>query len=881
LLAGTTIDNLFTSSASRFSFEEFMNKRKCSLLILVCTAWFLGSIGCSRRAEQNGLTDAVVEIGPSSRDSRLELTPLPLNQMQDRLRINAPMATSDFLRATINISDLGESIGAQEIQELAKKLKLSHYSGKGNFLGTTFSSSVYPQAFVGEGELIAKPALREIAGDLQTAVSEINRLLLRSKKEYRWPTHLDTLEEGILAADRFIVWFSHGIAPLPINPLLKKPVVAAIGAEYGKARPFLLKASQNLEQAQSLGQAVSTVRNLAKGLNFEIPGETAKQLEAASSLARSLTAMKSSQEALGVVIQVWRLIPPEDRESVFRSRASEFYDFLKDKDDASLRCLEATFCLNPIIEVAKRVIILPKISEYGVQRLKGEINVASRDYLIATVLDFAADYFPTVPDLISREMQSQQRQYTALIQAVLRDFRGFVTPRLNKWAQAKFTRPLRMFPAPQIKVNLRSSRNVVTEAVNQKNTSSDAESVGLSLATAHLGLAPSEAELRHQLVEPILQLLSISGFRQTSGAIYPSLMFPLLGERSQVFDIKKLLQGKVPFAIPNQLSFQKNLQLNRATVKAASSVMSQAEILRGLARQIKFHRDWETNSFDSALGKYLAEELVAEAPQGAIGESIFPKSVIFSLAVGNAGALLQNIVLPSSPAFLLLPEGELLWGERYEEIGEGRISTVAGLVDIVNGQRASRVDTLAVARFSLALNEFIDATEGIENSNAAPLKERLDSGKTVLDEVVRARRYLRLFQLGLTNYLTSVAQTSRGGFRRYVDLSELGEPKKDSGGEDLITTATAIRALVASSNRFEMRVFSWAALDGYYFMNRNLWDRQWQFYRTSPEANAAPDLSQVSEVLMALHALKPFMPVGAQQQFENLANPWLRALAEW
>ena len=218
---------------------------------------------------------------------------------------------------------------------------------------------------------------------------------------------------------------------------------------------------------------------------------------------------------------------------------------------------------------------------------------------------------------------------------------------------------------------------------------------------------------------------------------------------------------------------------------------------------MRLARDWEHNELDEALGTFNAAELLPEVPAGVVSFPMFPKSLIFAVTVGNGGALLQNVIRKLSPAFLLMRQGEIFWGDRYQEIATGNVSTVAGMVPIIDGQRAGFVRTGDVARYILALDEFLAASEGVENTKAPPLLEKDAEGVTVLEKLLDARKKLRLFQMALTNYLVYVSQRKDGTQASVHTLPALLAPTTEP--LRLEDQALAIRALLASARSLDPR----------------------------------------------------------------------------
>jgi hypothetical protein len=349
------------------------------------------------------------------------------------------------------------------------------------------------------------------------------------------------------------------------------------------------------------------------------------------------------------------------------------------------------------------------------------------------------------------------------------------------------------------------------------------------------------------------------------------------------------MKGTTSFNVPDSFNTTGDFVMDRVHAKPNSSVKAQAELLRGIARQLRFHRDWEKNDFDEQMSTVQLEDLASEIPKGAIEYSLFPKDLIFALSLGNAGAILQNVIRKSSPAFLVMTNKPVLWGERYEEIGTDNLATVAGLVSIENGKRGKSVRTADIARYVLALSEFMDATEGMEKTKASPLTALNSDGKPMLNDVLEARRYMKLFQMGLTNFLVfaTCGRTDtacvKGSVHGQYSI-ENGKLVPVKSPITLENQALVIRAIIASARTLGMSVFNPTALDAYFFMNEKLWDEKRQFYAVDlneqGETGRAPNIVELAQALVAGSELAPLMGTESRHQWEKISMPWIHALQD-
>lgn len=839
---------------------------------------------CTRSAEQKALEDAPLTVGPAAKDVALTLVPPATGQLRKHLELHGAYSTADYFRAAEVLQEIAREDNNESLSRYAKGMVAAFYEDRGNFTQAPFAKSLYIAAMVGEAEPVVKEQLVVVGKQIQDARSKLTIALERSVTEYPWPKEAAGFDELLVAADKYLNWLLAKIPTLGLEESLIRPTAGAIREEYAKFRPMVEKLANKIHDSTRIPEAVDGLESAFATLDVAPTDAQKNQLRDARQLGAMVDGVEDALDALRLIVKVWRMVPEADRESAFKPTAPELYDFLNGKSEASLDCLTAPVCINPVLEAARVFGILPKLREYGPKKIAGEIEQAVLKFLKRAVVVAALEWLPGAPIAVRDRMNKEIANYQALIATVQKDTLGYARKNAESWAKTELNQQIPGVEAANVNVTAQDGRyKVSAEKPVAGAVATGAETLGVTLSVTNKFLPSDKQKLRAVLVGSMVKLLAMGGFRMPGGESYASYSIAMDGDRGKFHNLKTVLGDAASFAVPDSFLVKPDLTMERGKTEATSSITAQAELLRGISAQIKMLRDWEPNEFDHALAGVQVEDMAPEIPKGAVNESVFPKRLLFALAIGNSAIQLQNVTKLLSPAFLMLPEGKFLWGHQYREIGEGKISAVAGLVNIDRGNRGTVVKTADIARYILALDAFLDATEGIEATKSEPLLEKGADGTSVLEQIVEARRYLRLFMMGLTNFLVYVAQDKDGGFQSFHVLKEGKGVERAPSARMLLDQALAIRALGVSAKRLNMGLYSWAALDGYYFLNRVFWDQKFQFYAAKVGAKTdtkygQPGLLEIAATIRAVREIEPYMPAGSQAQWAKIERPWTKAL---
>jgi hypothetical protein len=329
------------------------------------------------------------------------------------------------------------------------------------------------------------------------------------------------------------------------------------------------------------------------------------------------------------------------------------------------------------------------------------------------------------------------------------------------------------------------------------------------------------------------------------------------------------------YRLPDKMKMVNSFQAVGDAYEKNFSASAYAEQLKGLSQMINFTADWKKTGFEDSLGKIQAQELTSELENPALARPLFPKEMLFALNLGDAAVLLKNITKKSTPVFLITLNDKTIWADQYQPGGK-ETAIMAGLVDIKEGQRATTVQGQDVAKFLLAIHEFLKATEGVGRTRSAILLEKDLYGMTPLQALLEGREELKLLTVALANFISSQMVNDQSVVQpSYSVLKMQTTYDKNFQVED---QAFAIRALFSAWEITGMETYLWSAQEIYFAMNKNAFDSREHFY---VNGDGSPlSFPQKVNTLRALVELKASLPPSSQNQLARMVAPWMSALEE-
>jgi hypothetical protein len=659
-------------------------------------------------------------------------------------------------------------------------------------------------------------------------------------------------------------------------------------------RTELVKTTEPLfAEVRGLLESFKTLKTLSETLDlidvaikkFEVildPG-IAKTMAQGRKLGRGLDHLQDAQGALTVIVDVWSMLTSQERVDKIRSANEELYNFLLKQDAKELECLRTRGCLGgPIDGVVKKLFILPKIEKYGVSGLKETLNQQSVDYAIASLESFAQEFVKTMPQNFVEHIEAAWFAKMTGIAGVVADFQSYVTRVGGVWSKKILPGTAGKIPGVEasfLEISASAKSELSLKAI-AKPSELNGEVAGSSLS-ANVFLmqnAPAKDELGlRAALSQINKIVALSGFRNTRDQLVPALLAPV-DHSSKLLDIVNFEESKnvnhsfrLPDAILLQDPFLAAPEMNYERNFSASALSAQ---IKGLSQTLRFTADWKSSSFDLFLSPIKAQDLTQDAEDPALQQPLFPKEMLFTLNLGTVSVLLRDLIKKITPVFLLTLDNKILWADQYPAKGN-ETAVMAGIVDIKNGKRANLVETREVAKFILALSEFIEALDGVEGTRSPILLTRNAKGIRPLESLTTGKKDLKLLIIALSNFLSKKMKTENS----LVHSSYILDQRKFLHNKPISvdTQAYAIRSLVKAYEISGIEAYLLSAEEIYYAMNRNLYSLKREFYVNSD--GTVLRFPEIVNTLRALSAIKSHIPVESQKQLQKIIDPWLDSLS--
>ncbi|HVK60638.1 MAG TPA: hypothetical protein VM432_03765 [Bdellovibrionales bacterium] len=792
--------------------------------------------------------------------------------------------TAVVLRLARTMIELGQKTERKSLSSLGRRIGGKLYSNSELFTQTEFQNTIYVSAAIGETRKDSAATLSNADEMLDEQSTLTLNLLSSISSRFKWPARGASEKEVFDAAEEFGVTFVK-----EANRRLDKRVSSGIEKEIKRQFfPVIRDVRDHLEsvlQENNVRRLIVGMRKLLETHDFDLSAETEAKLQQVDTIAAHVEALQTKYDALTVLVEIWRVLTPEERIASIQPKSPELYDYLVDKKDKELTCIADRECTSLFKVLQKRLGLYPAIEKYGIDNLKRDITAAILSGVKAEVRLQIADAIPKTASLLGERISKEMSALRGRVQSAQKNYGSFVRGIAKNYADKELARDgyssrIAGFETDRLNVDIRPGRVELSSKDSRSSVTSGAEAIGTSFGFAGanwmMGVNGKEVSFQKSVISQINKLLAIGGFEGESGGRFKSFAIAMNPSASQRhFYVRDFMQTKDVYFVPDRFRVGSDYTSTAADSRRLDvSVKAQAELLRGLSAMIRFFRDWQEGPFEEGLAKVQLGKYITELPAGDIQQKLFPKETVFSLAVANAASILQNLTRQGSAVFLIDLKGRSKWSDEMKSTEE--IAVKAGIVDIIGGERADVVKSADIARFLIAVADFINAIEGIEKTKSPQLTKIREGGGRGVDSLIQARHDLRKLIVGLANFLSNEMQEKDGGLRSTFHRSSVTVDRTES--RLLLDQALGMLALARAGEILDNEVYRGAARDVLVFMNTKLWNSDKGFYSVNEIGDyEEPSIGTIAQVLLAGEEIRPLLAPASQSQWDKIADPWYSA----
>jgi len=462
-----------------------------------------------------------------------------------------------------------------------------------------------------------------------------------------------------------------------------------------------------------------------------------------------------------------------------------------------------------------------------------------------------------------------------------------------------------------------------TKVASDGKFETGAQVLGESLAASYYRLKgmqefenidPTSMDYMKQVFLQINKMLAMLGFRDFERNLVPSLHRPIFGTHPELdvyrYDCspaKRQRQqeqlAKDPtavawredctgaedfnddmFAVPDQLAMSSGFVPEEGVFPKKASAIGQAEIVRGVALMLEYFRDWKgPNDFDKGMGEFLFQ-----------GVHLFPKTAFVNLTVGLMTTPVRSFKKPNTPLKLFNVNGTEIkdwlakdvFSKDPVKVAERKNNpdlqlSQAVIPDFSPEGTAKTIRTQDIAAYIIALNEFLDATDGIEGSNATLIKPSGGKPPEVLNAIIDGRKQLKMLMYGMSGFLMSRLQDADGGFWHEYSLETYQVINKDQP-RTLEDQVAVMQAMMKVYHQWGGNLSLEAATEAYFFMNQKLWNQVSGFY-AADESQKTLDIKPQTylDTLYAIGELAPRLSPQSRDQAQKIFDFYTGQFLKW
>jgi hypothetical protein len=802
-----------------------------ALASLIAIAITLAS--CSPKVQSKEYKEAQQIFTTLQQDQKLDVKETAPEELLQTLSAEQNMKTSELFRSVGGLYSLAAKYEKPQLKILANGINSQFYSALNTTAKVRFEASPVIQMGLGMGKQYIN------------IVKRMGAALEGQPTQYAFPTNVqfETLNQEI---EKYLDWVVTQAAS-------NEDELALLGA--GKAK--LLEQIKLEDRATAIIAAVSAVK--------------AKDLSASD----AMMALSDVLDSLAMDLEDPRLARLNGYITALTALATEI-DAIS--DEATLKA--AIEKSKPFFEEAKLKAVKKDNVEIGKKMLIGLVKSSSlnkvESALPAVLMAFPGQLVSLGASLVGFE----EEQMKALMKNPETEIKKLAA-QFGETNLASSPAGITGVESHEIEVNVQSNNLKIAGKRTEKVVTS-AEAIGASLTNSIKQVEEADKEDKSNapetktlLVSQFNKLVLLGGFKSDDNQV---TSYTVAQNTNQPVEILSKEKSASVAAVGDQIKINRNLSPIPSATQSVS-VRGQAALLQGLSDMLLYLRDWKENGFDQGLGQTTAAQLLNVESELLADKKVFDKSLLFSLTLANAGAILENCQKKGSPVYLIGLDEPAVWADERakadsngNKIADSR--AMAGLVDIVDGERKNVTRTGDLARFIIALTSFLNATEGIEETKSELLTEAELNEKSKVQQLVEAKADLRMLLLAMSNMLSHNLQRPDGTF-----AAEFNKRSRASSGQaNAVDSAVAIQALVKASNTLDAKVYKLSALDGYYAMNKTLWNSQTKFYNREGGKAKLPSYDELISILSSIEEVAPYMPDESRTQWKTIAKNWVGAL---
>lgn len=821
---------------------------------------------CSPTLNNKNFDTPLMDLKPDHEQDP-EFAKLLQSANQFEMRWSGVISTAEVYEAIQGLLDLSEKYKNPGLKKAAGAIyKKYNLKPAGN--AVSFFKTPYFETFLEE----ALPSVREAVVDggkkIDVDLKKVKAKVIDLRAKYDWPT-IATYRESTVLIIKFLDLFSSVIPKMKLMPDFQKALLDEVEGEKNANVDYLNKQLAAIESQKTLDNMILNLESMVKEFDIQLDKDSVDKIESGRKLALKINAIQDENSAFSAIIAVWKMLDAKEREDYIAPISAALYKFLNGRKPEELDCLERTQCSSFLNSLIRDIGILPQIRKFGVTKIKSTLNEKTHGYVLLILEERLLNVVVNLDARIIKKVERNVAKAKTELDKIKKNAQGYTKDKFLDWMKKNMATASDMTTAydhSSVAVDLQK-RIVTFQPPTSSKNAVLSRVIGTSLG-AHSKMISTDLldvkSLRRVILEQVNRVMGFGGL-PTKSMPTKGLTFSFDGD-STPFDVGAATGSVFSFGLTDRITLTSPYVAKDSGEALNVSAMAQIELGTGMLALMKYLRDWESNSFDTALGSFRASDIFG-GEKSSDDPVLFSKTDFFGLVTAQFLSWISNLNKSFSQVGLVTDSIETIWLNEYAKNKDKKL-LFAVYVDFINGQRSDDVSLEPLVKLIRLLKSVSDVVTGIEKTKFKELQKKdvsnpeckdLNSPKcpSLAQFIASQVDEIKQILLPLGNTVASKYRKQKGSDASGLSYGKIRlstlEPLENA--ITLVDQLLVIEALVHIYETTKIESYIWAAKETYSYLQK-YYNPKSNFFEMEAKTASLP---VVIQMLRSFRLLLPYL----------------------
>lgn len=723
-----------------------------------------------------------------------------------------------------NLFEIGSQLDDQNALEKATA-DFEKFKSKNSFIQKNYQDSYYLQLVEEQTRSQIKNSVsaleKQILADTEKMISLIPQI---AKQQLTFLTKNSTLTEQLSATNQFLNQLVQTIQKQNIYPELREKIVENLNTQSAS---FIQKVSSFDDEYNKviwLSEKLKILNTKVSELKIELEPETISSIYWGQQLGASIDIISDPATALQTLAVTWKILTVEERIQYFQAANEKLYELFNKKDEQDIECLIQGNCKGLISKLVLKMGVYPALEDYGIQKIKTDINQAAINFLNQKISSIAFTKIQQLPLSIQNEIQTSVEKNLGGLQSFQKNFKKNLAVGLSQTLKSE-------------KIDL---------YLKNKNLQLNDQVLMMTNELYSLPYANNKQAVQFSLIE---QVLSLVNFSNQKNSLLKNGLTEYLKTIPEIFFLSEIETS------------------SKSESKNILKISDQAQALKFLSLMISATADWKKGPYQSGLTDLTAQNLISDFNSDQLNDKVFSQLDLLNICFSMTAQVLKQFQSEKSLIYLINNQNLRIPIHLYLSDKNPTPLALAAASDQMNNRTLNTTKAKDIALLIEALSQFSQATSGFINSQSALLQQ-----PEIQNQIFSAQKNIDLLILTLANFISS----QMIGADHFIADSYDFETQILSEDYNLENQVHAIHALTLAYERTGIDLYLFSAKEIYYALNNKFYDPEIKFYKNNLNAASAESnrRDDVTKALNHLLPLRKYLSLTSQIQFDRIFENW-------